>query len=100
MINHRDSTINNYSQLQQIQDQQLTIVTVITYATKYIFFTMGIVLLTSIVNTTYGRLCSFNMNNIFYSLAMSGSPICKTLSKTSYTLNFFVDTLFLGILTS
>ncbi len=92
--NHRDSTINSNEQ------QQLTIVTVIMYTTKYIFFTMGIVLLASIVNTTYGRLCSFNMNNIFYSLAMSGSPICKTLSKTSYTLNFFVDTLFLGMSTT
>lgn len=70
----------------------------IEYACKYTLFVIATVVITCIVNTTYGHFCSFNVHNIFYSLAMSGSPICKTLSKTSYFLNGFVDTLFLGML--
>ena len=69
----------------------------LSYACKYTLIVIATMVFTCIVNTTYGHLCSFRMDNIFYSLAMSGSPICKTLSKTSYFLNGFVDTLFLGM---
>jgi hypothetical protein len=85
--NHRDSTT-------QIEDSY----NFINYACKYTMIVIGTIILTCIVNTTYGQLCSFRIDNIFYSLAMSGSPICKTLSKTSYFLNGFVDTLFLGLI--
>lgn len=69
----------------------------INYVCKYALIVITTMVVTCIVNTTYGYFCSFNVHNIFYSLAMSGSPICKTLSKTSYFLNGFVDMLFLGM---
>ena len=92
--NHRDST---YCPIQIQQHSDDSNCNFLGYACKYTLIVIATVILTCVVNTTYGQLCSFRMNNIFYSLAMSGSPICKTLSKTSYFLNGFVDTLFLGM---
>lgn len=92
LTKHRDSTT-----LLLHQEDLQNSYNFLGYACKYTLIVFITVLLTCIVNTTYGQLCSFRMDNIFYSLAMSGSPICKTLSKTSYFLNGFVDTLFLGM---